>query len=193
MSAGGWQTLLPVNFFAMSDSEHEQDSTMNLIYDSKVASPNPPRVRHGGHLLAPTRKRIVPEGLNLGGQSPLSFARELFQLPECKRFELNCIGHNRRRTYSLRSFLIFSQEIVRGSFSALRAAATSISSSSLSRSSTSSMGTTAATAFLPRCTITLSPRYSARLRMSEKFCRASLAVSLLSISSLPVLIVRNVI
>src|SRR5580693_675106 len=165
---------------------------MHLIHNSIVASPNPPCVRNGGHLLASHRKRIVSQSLNPGGQPPLRLARELFQLPECKRFELNRISHNRRPSYSLRSFLIFSQGIVRGSFSALRAAATSISSSSLSRSSTSPMGTTAATAFLPRCTITLSPRYSARLRMSEKFCRASLAVSLSSISSLPVHIVRNV-
>ena len=164
----------------MSNCEHkdQQDSTMNLIDDSIVAGSNPPRIRDSGHLLASRRKRIVPQRLNLGGQSPLRVAREFLQSPERKRLELNRIGHNRRRSYSLRSFLIFSQGIVRGSFSASRAAATSISSSSLSRSSTSSIGTTAATAFLPRCTITLSPRYAARFRMSEKFCRASLAVSL---------------
>ncbi len=163
------------------EHKHEQDPTMHLIDDAIVARPNPPRVRDGGHLLAPLRKRIHSESLNLDRQSSLGLARELFQLPERKRLELNRVGHNRRRSYSLRSFLIFSHGIVRGSFSALRAAATSISSSSLSRSSTSSMGTTAATAFLPRCTITLSPRYSARLRISEKFCLATLAVSLAGI------------
>jgi len=154
---------------------------MNLIYDSIVASPYSPGVRNVHHLLAAGGERIISQSLNLSGQSPLRFAWEFFQLPERQRLELNRIGHNRRQSYSLRSFLIFSQGIVRGSFSALRAAATSISSSSLSRSSTSSMGTTAATAFLPRCTITLSPRYSARLRTSEKFCRARLAVRLVGI------------
>src|SRR5258708_6933993 len=170
----------------MPNREHknQQDSPMDLVNDSIIASPYSPRVRDGGHLLATHRKRLLTQGLNFGGQSPLDFAREFFQLSQRKRLELNRIGHNCCRSYSLRSFLIFSQGIVRGSFSAFRAAATSISSSSLSKSSTSSMGTTAATAFLPRCTITLSPRYSARLRMSEKFCRALLAVSLSSISRL---------
>src|SRR5580658_2657036 len=167
----------------MPNAKHEYKHylAMDLIDDSIVASPNPPRVRDSRHLLASRWKRFVLQSLNLGGQPPLRVSRELFQLPERKRLELNRIGHNRRRSYSLRSFLIFSQEIVRGSFNASRAAAISISSSSFSRSSTSSMGTTAATAFLPRCTITLSPRYSARLRMSEKFCLARLAVSLVGI------------
>src|SRR5450432_1541241 len=174
---------LTVHIPPMANSEHEnyQDAAMDLINDSIITSPYSARVRNAYHLLAARRKRIIAQSLDLGTQPSLRFAREFFQLPECKRLELNRIGHNRRRSYSLRSFLIFSQGIVRGSFSASRAAATSISSSSLSNSSTSSMGTTAATAFLPRCTITLSPRYSARLRMSEKFCRARLAVSLAGI------------
>src|SRR6266849_2093240 len=160
------------------EDENQQDSAMDLINNSIIADSYPPRVRDGRHLLASRRKGIVSQSLNLGGQSSLRFAREFFQLPERKRLELNRIGHSSRRSYSLRSFLIFSQGIVRGSFSASRAAAISISSSSFSNSSTSSIGTTAATAFLPRCTITLSPRYSARLRMSEKFCLARLAVNL---------------
>src|SRR5471030_77410 len=99
---------------------------MHLINHSIVAGANPPRVRNRSHLLATRGKRILTQSLNPGGQPPLSFGREFFQLPERKRLELNRIGHNRRRSYSLRSFLIFSQGILRGSLSASRAAAMSI-------------------------------------------------------------------
>jgi hypothetical protein len=86
------------------EHKHQQNSTMDLKNHPIVASPNPPRVRDGGHLLASHRKRIVSQSLNLGRQSSLRFAREFFQLPERKRLELNRIGHNRCRSYSLRSF-----------------------------------------------------------------------------------------
>src|SRR5258708_32416374 len=107
----------------MSNREHknQQDSTMHLINNSIVADSDPPSIRDGHHFLAPRWERIVSQGLNLGTQPPLRFAREFFQLPERKGLELNRIGHNRRRSYSLRSFLIFSQGIVRGSFKASRA------------------------------------------------------------------------
>src|SRR5258708_33760112 len=100
----------------MPNREHknQQDSTMDLINDAIVARTNPPRVRDGGHLLASRRKRIVTQSLNLGGQSPLRFARQFFQLPECKGLELNRIGHDPRRCSSLSWFLIVSQGIVRG-------------------------------------------------------------------------------
>jgi len=80
------------------EHEHQQDSTMHLINDSIIAGPNPPSVRNGGHLFASIGKRIVPQGFNLGGQSLLRFAREIFQLPERKRLKLNRIGHKRHQS-----------------------------------------------------------------------------------------------
>jgi hypothetical protein len=171
----------------MSNREykHHQDTAMNLIEDPIISDSDSPCVRKGGHFLASRRKRIVSQTLNLRGHTTLHLTRQFLQLPKRKRFELNAVGHNRRLSHSRSFFFTVSQGILFGSFSASRAAAMSISSSSFSSRSTSSIGTTAATAFFPRCTITLSPRYAARLRTSEKFCRAALAVSFVAIRATP--------
>ena len=134
----------------MPDSEHkdQQDSAMNLINNSIIAGSNPPCVGDGGHLLASCRKVPSWRVLNLGGQSPLSFARELFQLPECKRFELNRIGHNRRPSQGLEGLNLLPGNRAR-ILSALRAAAISISPQLFQVVQHLFDGTTAATAFLP--------------------------------------------
>ena len=150
---------------------------MHLIHNSIVADSYPPSVNNPLQFFASCGKGIVAQSFHLCCYSPLNVAWQLFQLAKCGWFELKRVGHNYRLSYSRSFFFMVSQGIVPGSFNASRAAAMSISSSSFSRSSTSSIGTTAATGFLPRCTITLSPRYAARLRMSEKFCRAVLAVN----------------
>jgi hypothetical protein len=150
---------------------------MRLIHNPVIAYSHPPGVGHAGQLFASSSKWVVAECLDFRCYSPLNVAWQLFQLAKRGWFELKPVGHNYRLSYSRSFFFTVSQGIVPGSFNASRAAAMSISSSSFSRSSTSSIGTTAATGFLPRCTITLSPRYAALLRMSEKFCRAVLAVN----------------
>jgi hypothetical protein len=71
---------------------------MDLINNSIVAKPNPPRVGNAGHLLSSRRERVVAQGLNLGGQSLLRFARQFFHLP--KRLELYGVGQNHRLCHS---------------------------------------------------------------------------------------------
>src|SRR5208283_1978062 len=118
---------------------------------------------------------VVAEILDFRGDAPLYLPFEPAELSQRRSRKLQGVSHG-CCNYRPRSLLIFSQGIV-GSLSRFRASARSMRSSILSRSSRSSMGTTAATGFLRRCTIILSPRYAARLTMSEKFCRAALAVN----------------
>ena len=174
---------LAIHVLAMANREHQnqQDSLMNLIDGTIIAHAHPPGIGDTGHLLASCWKRIIPQRLDFGRQSLLCVSGQLFQLTEGQRFELNGVGHDNRLSHNFSFFLTVSQGMVRESFKASRTLARSISSSSFSRSSRSSIGTTAATGFLPRCTMTRSPRYSARLKMSEKFWRAVLAVSLFGI------------
>src|SRR5258708_33462894 len=93
--------------------------------------------------------------------------------------------------YNPNSFFIFDHGIV-GSFRRLRASVMSMRSSNASRNSKSSIGTTAATGFLRRCTTILSPPYAARFKMSAKFCRVVLAVSVGDIGHLDILNVHLV-
>src|SRR6266496_39332 len=146
----------PVYITAVADGDHkdEQLSAMHLVDNAVVSNTYSPGAVHRGKLFAARRKAIFSKGLNLGGDTPLNVTGEVFKLSLGERLELDGIGHGGSSTHSLSFFLIVSQGTVRGSFRASRAAATSISSSNFSRSLTSSMGTTAATAFFPRCTLT---------------------------------------
>ena len=177
--------LLAIHILTMPNREHQhqQDSTMHLIYNPIAAGSDPPRVWKRRHLLASRRKRIAAQPFDLERHSLLYIGRQFFHLSKRGWLELKRVSHEAGSSHKQSFFLTVSHGMVPGSFNASRAAAMSISSSSFSSSSRSSIGTTAATGFFPRCTITLSPLYAARLRMSEKFCRAALAVSFGAISN----------
>src|SRR5205807_2007633 len=101
----------------------------------------------------------------LAANAALECTVEGFKLAQCRNRKFDSIAH-KAPVYSPNCFLIFAQGMV-GSFRRLRASSRSMRSSMRSSNSRSSSGTTAATGFLRRCTMTRSLAYAARFTMSE--------------------------
>src|ERR1700730_4879829 len=136
--------LLAIHILTMPNREHQQDSTMHLIYNPIVAGSDPPRVWKRRHLLASRRKRIAAQPFDFERYSLLYIGRQFFQLSKRSWLELKRVSHEAGSSHKRSFFLTVSHGMVPGSFKASRAAAVSISSSSFSSSSRSSIGTTAA-------------------------------------------------
>jgi hypothetical protein len=113
--------------------KNQQNPSMHLIDNPVIADAYSPCF-NGLQFLASRRKWILTKALNPRRNPLLDFTRQLPQLPKRDRLKLNAIGHDQRLLYNPSFFLTVSQGIVLGSFSELRAAAISISSSSFSRS-----------------------------------------------------------
>src|SRR5271167_1178765 len=157
--------------------DHDYHSPLlHAINDAVVAHSYPPMVLFSLKLSHSHGKRIFGQLRHLGRNPPLRLPVERSKFSCSRSRELQRVAHNGSVTYSPSSFLIFDQGML-GSFRRFRTSSRSTRSSICSSISKSSIGTTAATGFLPRCTMTRSPPYAARFRMSEKFCRASLAVN----------------
>jgi hypothetical protein len=169
---------LPVNLAPMGNTHNYNDhpASINTVNNPIVADANATVVRFALELFAAVGERFIAKGCDFLGDPPLYLPFEGAELSQRRSRKLKGVSHGLCSNYRPRSFLIFSQGIV-DSLRRFRASARSMRSSIFSRSSRSSIGTTAATGFLRRWTIILSPPYAARLTMSEKFCRAELAVN----------------
>src|SRR5580692_4516522 len=164
---------------------HDYHSALlHAINDAVVAHSYPPMVLFSLKLSHCCGKRIFGQLRHFGRNPPLRLPVERSKFSCSRSRELQRVAHDRSVTYSPSSFLIFDQGML-GSFRRFRTSSRSARSSICSSISKSSIGTTAATGFLPRCTMTRSPPYAARFRMSEKFCRASLAVNLADMTITP--------
>src|ERR1700676_2237799 len=169
---------LPVNFTPMGNTHNHNDhpASVKTVNNPMITHADADVIRFALELCAAMGKRIVAECCDFLGNASLGLPFEGTELAQRRSRKLQSVSHGLCCNYRPKSFLIFSQGIV-GSLRRFRASARSMRSSILSKSSRSSMGTTAATGFLRRCTTILSPPYAARLTMSEKFWRAVLAVN----------------
>jgi hypothetical protein len=157
--------------------DHDYDSPLlHAINDGVVAHSYAPMVLFSLKPSHSHRKRIIGQLQHFRRNPPCVCRSSARNSRAAEAGELQRLAHDGRMTYNPSSFLIFDQGML-GSFRRFPTSSRSTRSSICSSISKSSIGTTAATGFLPRCTMTRSPPYAARFRMSEKFCRASLAVN----------------
>ena len=172
-----------VYIFTMTDPYNDDDHTfpVETINHSIIADSHPEMICFSLQFLCAGWTRIDTKFRNLATDPPLHSALQRFELTQCRPREFDRIAHI-APAYRPNCFLICVHGMV-VSFRRLRASSRSILSSICSSNSTSSMGTTAATGFLRRCTITRSLPYATRFTMSEKLARAVLDVSRFAMGS----------